>query len=79
MMDRLIKGEAATSYGCGCGGCDGDGGFYCCSCCSSSSSVEEDLEEARKAVMEAVEILKKVDERDAEDLLCCVGVCGIWG
>lgn len=77
-MDRVIKGEA-TSYGCGCG-CDGGGGFYCsCSCCSSSSSVEEDLEEARKAVMEAVEILKKVDERDAEDLLCCVGVCGIWG
>lgn len=73
-MDRLIKGEAATS--CGYGGCDGDG-FYC-SCCSSSS-VEEDLEEARKAVMEAVEILKKVDERDAEDLLSCVGVCGIWG
>lgn len=73
-MDRLIKGEAATSYGCG--GCDGVGGFYCCSC---GSSVEEDLEEARKAVMEAVEILKKVDERDAEDLLCCVGVCGIWG
>lgn len=73
-MDRLIKGEAATSYGCGCG-CDG--GFYCCSC--GSSSVEEDLEEARKAVMEAVEILKKVDERDAEDLLSCVGVCGIWG
>lgn len=70
-MDRLIKGEG-TSYGCG---CDGVGGFYCCSC----SSVEEDLEEARKAVMEAVEILKKVDERDAEDLLCCVGVCGIWG
>lgn len=69
-MDRLIKGEAATSYG-----CDG-GGLYCC---SSSSSVEEDLEEARKAVMEAVEILKKVDERDAEDLLSCVGVCGIWG
>lgn len=77
MMDRLIKGEAATSYGCGCDGCDG-GGFYC-SCASSSSSVEEDLEEARKAVMEAVEILKKVDERDAEDLLSCVGVCGIWG
>lgn len=75
-MDRLIKGEAATSYGYGCDG-DGVGGFYCCSCCSSS--VEEDLEEARKAVMEAVEILKKVDERDAEDLLCCVGVCGIWG
>lgn len=75
-MDRLIKGEAATSYGCGCG-CDGDGGFYCSSSCSSS--VEEDLEEARKAVMEAVEILKKVDERDAEDLLSCVGVCGIWG
>lgn len=74
MMDRLIKGEAATSYGCGCDG----GGLYC-SCCSCSSSVEEDLEEARKAVMEAVEILKKVDERDAEDLLCCVGVCGIWG
>lgn len=74
MMDRLIKGEAATSYGCG--GCDG--GFYC-SCGSSCSSVEEDLEEARKAVMEAVEILKKVDERDAEDLLSCVGVCGIWG
>lgn len=74
-MDRVIKGEAATSYGCG---CDGVGGFYCsCSCCSSS--VEEDLEEARKAVMEAVEILKKVDERDAEDLLSCVGVCGIWG
>lgn len=76
-MDRLIKGEG-TSYGCGCG-CGCDGGFYCCSCCSSSSSVEEDLEEARKAVMEAVEILKKVDERDAEDLLSCVGVCGIWG
>lgn len=75
-MDRVIKGEAATSYGCGCG-CDG-GGLYC-SCASSSSSVEEDLEEARKAVMEAVEILKKVDERDAEDLLSCVGVCGIWG
>lgn len=75
-MDRLIKGEAATSYGCGYG-CDG-GGLYCSSCCSSSS-VEEDLEEARKAVMEAVEILKKVDERDAEDLLSCVGVCGIWG
>lgn len=74
-MDRLIKGEAATSYGYG--GCDGDGGFYCS--CGSSSSVEEDLEEARKAVMEAVEILKKVDERDAEDLLSCVGVCGIWG
>lgn len=74
-MDRLIKGEAATSYGCGCDG----GGLYCCSCGSSSSSVEEDLEEARKAVMEAVEILKKVDERDAEDLLSCVGVCGIWG
>lgn len=75
-MDRLIKGEA-TSYGYGCDG----GGLYCCSCASSSSSssVEEDLEEARKAVMEAVEILKKVDERDAEDLLCCVGVCGIWG
>lgn len=73
-MDRLVKGEG-TSYGCG---CDGDGGFYCCSCCVSSS-VEEDLEEARKAVMEAVEILKKVDERDAEDLLSCVGVCGIWG
>lgn len=72
-MDRLIKGEG-TSYGCG---CDGDGGF-CCSC-SCGSSVEEDLEEARKAVMEAVEILKKVDERDAEDLLSCVGVCGIWG
>lgn len=70
-MDRLIKGEA-TSYGCG--GCDG-GGFSCSCCCS----VEEDLEEARKAVMEAVEILKKVDERDAEDLLSCVGVCGIWG
>lgn len=70
-MDRLIKGEG-TSYGCGCDG----GGFYC-SC--GSSSVEEDLEEARKAVMEAVEILKKVDERDAEDLLSCVGVCGIWG
>lgn len=78
-MDRLIKGEA-TSYGCGCDG-DGDGGSYCCFCSSSSSSssVEEDLEEARKAVMEAVEILKKVDERDAEDLLSCVGVCGIWG
>lgn len=76
-MDRLIKGEAATSCGCGYG-CDGVGGF-CCSCGSSSSSVEEDLEEARKAVMEAVEILKKVDERDAEDLLSCVGVCGIWG
>lgn len=76
-MDRVIKGEA-TSCGCGCDGDgDGGGGFYCsCSCCSS---VEEDLEEARKAVMEAVEILKKVDERDAEDLLCCVGVCGIWG
>lgn len=75
-MDRLIEGEAATSYGYGCDG----GGLYCsCSCCSSSSSVEEDLEEARKAVMEAVEILKKVDERDAEDLLSCVGVCGIWG
>lgn len=74
-MDRVIKGEAATSYGCGCG-CDG-GGLYCS--CGSSSSVEEDLEEARKAVMEAVEILKKVDERDAEDLLSCVGVCGIWG
>lgn len=76
-MDRVIKGEAATSCGCGCDG-DGGGGFYC-SCGSSSSSVEEDLEEARKAVMEAVEILKKVDERDAEDLLSCVGVCGIWG
>lgn len=77
-MDRLIKGEAATSYGCGCDGVGG--GLYCCSCgSSSSSSVEEDLEEARKAVMEAVEILKKVDERDAEDLLSCVGVCGIWG
>lgn len=75
-MDRLIKGEAATSYGCG---CDGVGGLYCSCASSSSSSVEEDLEEARKAVMEAVEILKKVDERDAEDLLCCVGVCGIWG
>lgn len=75
-MDRLIKGEA-TSYGCG--GCGCDGGFYCSCCCCSSSSVEEDLEEARKAVMEAVEILKKVDERDAEDLLSCVGVCGIWG
>lgn len=75
-MDRVIKGEA-TSCGCGCDG-DGGGGFYC-SCSSSSSSVEEDLEEARKAVMEAVEILKKVDERDAEDLLSCVGVCGIWG
>lgn len=75
-MDRLIKGEAATSYGCG--GCDG-GGFYCSCGSSSNSSVEEDLEEARKAVMEAVEILKKVDERDAEDLLSCVGVCGIWG
>lgn len=73
-MDRVIKGEAATSCGCGCDG----GGLYC-SCGSSSSSVEEDLEEARKAVMEAVEILKKVDERDAEDLLSCVGVCGIWG
>lgn len=73
-MDRVIKGKA-TSCGCGCDG-DGGGGFYC-SCCSSS--VEEDLEEARKAVMEAVEILKKVDERDAEDLLSCVGVCGIWG
>lgn len=71
-MSRLIKGEAATSCGCGCDG----GGLYC-SC--GSSSVEEDLEEARKAVMEAVEILKKVDERDAEDLLSCVGVCGIWG
>lgn len=77
MMDRLIKGEAATSYGCG--SCDGVGGFYCSCSCGSSSSVEEDLEEARKAVMEAVEILKKVDERDAEDLLSCVGVCGIWG
>lgn len=74
-MDRLIKGEAATSYGCGCDG----GGFYCSCGSSSCSSVEEDLEEARKAVMEAVEILKKVDERDAEDLLSCVGVCGIWG
>lgn len=76
-MDRLIKGEAAISYGCGSCNGDGVGGFYCCSC--ASSSVEEDLEEARKAVMEAVEILKKVDERDAEDLLSCVGVCGIWG
>lgn len=76
-MDRLIKGEAGTSYGYG--GCDGVGGGFCCSCSCASSSVEEDLEEARKAVMEAVEILKKVDERDAEDLLCCVGVCGIWG
>lgn len=76
-MDRLIKGEA-TSYGCGGCGCDG-GGLYCSCSCGSSSSVEEDLEEARKAVMEAVEILKKVDERDAEDLLSCVGVCGIWG
>lgn len=71
-MDRVIKGEA-TSCGCGCDG----GGLYCSSSCSSS--VEEDLEEARKAVMEAVEILEKVDERDAEDLLSCVGVCGIWG
>lgn len=76
MMDRLIKGEAATSYGCN---GVGVGGFYCSCASSSSSSVEEDLEEARKAVMEAVEILKKVDERDAEDLLSCVGVCGIWG
>lgn len=42
-------------------------------------SVEDDLRCARKAVMEAVEVLRKVDDRDAEDLKQCIVVCGVWG
>lgn len=42
------------------------------------SSVEEDLKSAKREIVAAVALLRKVDERDAEDLLECVDACGVW-